>query len=215
MATQGGGCRGVPGFRGTTSMPLSENIEGSTAHFTFNSFHCCSRTPLYLFSFSLCLSLSLSVALYAEGHVNTCRKPFANPRQLLHTPNSSEPQSPPPCPIPFVVLAGWSCKQIAQFFLLFSGFFHFSSFCLLLLTRWRLSTYYLVKGVRLQLEIVMAKRETAAATTTTKAASEKWKKWKNPMRKNAKKYLLVGYPAPRYPAPMFPPYHPACLLRKQ
>lgn len=124
----------------------------------------------------------------------------------------------PPAQFYLLFLLAGRVSKLPNFFFCFWGFFHFSSFCLLLLTRWRLSTYYLVKGVRLQLEIVMAKRETAAATTTTAAASEKWKKWKSPMRKNAKKYLLVGYPATPLPCTHVtppPPCHPACLLRKQ
>lgn len=118
--------------------------------------------------FAVCLPPSLPLTLprcpsrplYAVGHVNTCRKPFANPRCTHPTQEKLGLACACCC-------SCWSCKQIAQFFLgVFLCFFLFPfacccRCCLLPAARRRLSAYYLVKGVRLQLEIVTAKRETA------------------------------------------------------
>lgn len=149
-------------------MPLSENIEGTTAHFILNSIHCCSSTPL----------APLSIFLSAGGHVNTCRKPFANPP--LHTQLKRSSASF----LVSVVVAVGRVSKLPNFFLGFLLLFPFFSFsasacstcrCRLphAAARRRLSTYYLVKGVRrLQFEIVMAKRETAAATTSEQTGGE-------------------------------------------
>lgn len=183
-----------------TSMPLSENIEGTTAHFILNSIHCCSRTSYSPRSTSS--PLQLPPCWGARQHVpqTFCQSSVAHPTQAELSFLSR------------CCCCCWSCKQIAQFFFGFSSAVSFL-FCSLLLlallaaaacrlphaaARRRLSTYYLVKGVRrLQFEIVMAKRETALATTSEKGSGEEKRrkggmgkvksgKWKNPMRKNAK-----------------------------
>lgn len=196
-----------------TSMPLSENIEGTTAHFILNSIHCCSRT-----SYSpLCTSspLRLPPCWGARQHVpqTFCQSSVAHPTQAELSFLSRCCRC----------CCCWSCKQIAQFFFwvffcCFLSFLFSASACSTCrcrlphaAARRRLSTYYLVKGVRrLQFEIVMAKRETALATTRRRRGegrgewkSEKWKVEK-PNEKEREKYLLcslVGFPVPCLLAP--------------
>lgn len=183
------GCTGsLSHWAAATSMPLSENIEGTTAHFILNSIHCCSRTPLP----------PLSICLSAGGHVNTCRKPFANPP--LHTQLKRSSASF----LVAVVVAVGRVSKLPNFFGFSSAvsFLFFLCFCLLHLRLPLAACRCPAEAIN----VLSCQRSAAAAVRNcygqkrnsggnNKQAGrvgEGWMgkvksgKWKNPMRKNAK-----------------------------
>lgn len=134
--------------------------------------------------FAVCLPPSLPLTLprcpsrplYAVGHVNTCRKPFANPRCTHPTQVKLGLASACCC-------SCWSCKQIAQFFWGFSSAFSF----------FRLPAAAAAACCRCPakaISVLSCQRSAAAVGNCygQKRNSRQVKsgKWKNPMRKNAK-----------------------------
>lgn len=105
-----------------TSMPLSENIEGTTAHFILNSIHCCSRTSFFPLSTSSPLRLPPCWGARQHMPQTFCQSSVAHPTQAELSFLSC-------C---CCCCCCWSCKQIAQFFFGFSSAVSFL-FCSLLL----------------------------------------------------------------------------------
>lgn len=179
-------------------MPLSENIEGTTAHFILNSIHCCSRTSFSPLSTSS--PLQLPPCWGARQHVpqTFCQSSVAHPTQAELSFLSR-------C----CCCCCWSCKQIAQFFLgflLLFPFFFVLCFCLLYLPlplaacRCPAEAINVLSCQRSAAAAVRncygQKRNSAGATASERGSGEEGRgggmgkvksgKWKNPMRKNAK-----------------------------
>lgn len=154
--------------------------------------------------FAVCLPPSLPLTLprcpsrplYAVGHVNTCRKPFANPRCTHPTQVKLGLASACCC-------SCWSCKQIAQFFWGFSSAFSFFR-----LPAAAAAACCLLPGEGYQ-RIILSKECGCSwkllRPKEKQPASEKWKMEK-PNEKEREKYLLgllVGCPASRSVRPCF------------
>lgn len=178
-----------------TSMPLSENIEGTTAHFILNSIHCCSRTSYS--SLSTSSPVRLSLCWGARQHVpqTFCQSSVAHPTQAELSFLSR-------C---CCCCCCWSCKQIAQFFFGFSSAVSFL-FCSLLLL-----ALLAAAACRMPLpgggyQRIILSKECGGCSSKLLWPKEKQRwlqqgeeevkgggngkvksgKWKNPMRKNAK-----------------------------